>query len=300
MKNPPPSIIVLDGHTLNPDDNPWTEIGQFGPLRIFPRTPPGEILARSADADILLTNKTPLGAATLEALPSLRFISVLATGHNIVDSAAAAARGIPVSNVPAYGTAAVAQHTLALILELCHRVGEHAASVRAGDWAACPDFCYWRQSPVELDGLTLGLIGRGRIGQRVAEIARALGLVVRFASCAHPAAAAAGEGLTPLDELLATSDIISLHCALTPANTRFINHETLARMKPGAFLVNTARGGLIDEQALHDALCSGHLGGAALDVLTTEPPPAGHPLFAAPRCIITPHMAWAGLAARRR
>ncbi|RRJ95081.1 D-2-hydroxyacid dehydrogenase [Opitutaceae bacterium TAV4] len=294
-----PAIVVLDGHTLNPDgDNPWDEIAALGPLTLHPRTQPADIIARAAAADIILTNKTPLTAATLAALPRLRFISVLATGHNIVDSAAARARGIPVANVPTYGTTTVAQHTLALILELCHHTGLHSRTVHDGEWSACPDFCYWKKPLVELDGLTLGIVGRGRIGQRVAALARAFGMRIQFASTNEPAGN--NNDLVPLDALLATSDIITLHCVLTPANTRFINRATLARMKPGAFLINTGRGALIDEPALRSALDNGHLGGAALDVLDGEPPAATHPLLGAPNCIITPHMAWSGRRARQR
>ncbi|EIP98874.1 lactate dehydrogenase-like oxidoreductase [Opitutaceae bacterium TAV1] len=295
----PPSIVVLDGHTLNPDgDNPWDEIAALGSLTVHPRTPSAEIVARAADADIILTNKTPLAAATLATLPRLRFVSVLATGHNIVDSAAARARGVPVANVPTYGTATVAQHTFALILELCHNAGLHSRSVHDGEWSASPDFCYWKKPLVELEGLTFGIVGRGRIGRRVADIAAAFGMRVRFASANEPEGRE-GE-LVPLETLLAEADILSLHCALTPSSIRFINAVTLSRMKPGAFLINTGRGALIDEPALRAALDSGHLGGAALDVLDGEPPSATHPLPGAPNCIITPHMAWSSLRARRR
>ncbi len=297
--NSRPSIVVLDGHTLNPDgDNPWDEIAALGTLVVHSRTATADIAARASTADIILTNKTPLTAATLAALPRLRFVSVLATGHNIVDSAAARARGIPIANVPTYGTTTVAQHTLALILELCHHAGLHSRTVHDGEWSACPDFCYWRKPLVELNGLTLGIVGRGRIGQRVATLARAFGMRIQFSSTNEPSA---GNGdIVPLDTLLATSDIISLHCALTPSNTRFINRDSLARMKPGAFLINTGRGALIDEPALRAALDNGRLGGVALDVLDGEPPAATHPLIGAPNCIITPHMAWSGRRARQR
>ena len=293
-----PTIVVLDGHTLNPGDNPWDALAPLGTLTVHDRTPAAEVVARARGAAIVLTNKTPLPAAVIDALPELRFIGVLATGYNVVDVNAARRRGIPVSNVPTYGTATVAQHVFALILELCHHVGRHADSVRAGDWGASPDFCYWKTPLLELEGRILGLVGRGRIARRVAEIARAFGLRVILASCSHPEGD--GNELAPLDELFATADIVSLHCALTPASTGLVNAARLARMKPGALLINTARGALIDEPALRTSLESGHLGGAALDVLSVEPPPSGHPLLSAPRCLITPHMAWSGLDARKR
>lgn len=293
-----PAIVVLDGHTLNPGDNPWSALAALGSLVVHDRTPAADVVARASAADIVLTNKTPLPDAVIDALPRLRFVSVLATGHNVVNSAAARHRGIPVSNVPTYGTSTVAQHVFALILELCHRVGLHADSVRSGDWSTCPDFCYWKTSLLELEGRTLGLVGRGRIANRVAEIGRAFGLRVRFASCSVPEGD--GRDLAPLEELFTTADIVSLHCALTPASTGLVNSARLSRMKPGALLINTARGGLIDEPALRAALESGHLGGVALDVLSCEPPPPDHPLLTAPRCLVTPHMAWSGLDARKR
>lgn len=293
-----PSFVVLDGHTLNPGDNSWDALAALGSLTVHDRTPPPEIVARASGASVVLTNKTSIPAAVMDALPGLRFISVLATGYNVVDVAAARLRGISVSNVPSYGTSTVGQHVFALILELCHHVGRHADSVCAGDWSASPDFCYWKSPLLELEGRTLGLVGRGRIAHRVAEIARAFGMRVLLASCSHPE----GDGgeLTPLAELFSTADIVSLHCALTPASTGLVNAACLARMKPGALLINTARGALIDESALRSSLESGHLGGAALDVLSVEPPPAHHPLLSAPRCLITPHMAWSGLDARKR
>lgn len=294
----PLSLVVLDGHTLNPGDNPWDALAALGTLTLHERTPAIDVIARARGASIILTNKTPLPAAVIDALPDLRFIGVLATGYNVVDVAAARRRGIAVSNVPTYGTSTVAQHVFALILELCHHVGRHADSVRAGDWSTAPDFCYWKSPLLELEGRTLGLVGRGRIARRVAEIARAFGMRVLLASCSRPE----GDGgeLAPLDELFATADIVSLHCALTPASTGLVNPARLARMKPGALLINTARGALIDEPALRASLESGHLGGAALDVLSVEPPPTNHLLLSAPRCLITPHMAWSGLDARKR
>jgi len=293
-------IVVLDGQTLNPGDNPWDSISALGELVIHDRTPRDQIVSRAAEAEIVLTNKTPLSRETLLALPKLKFISVLATGHNIVDGATARERGIPVSNVPSYSTDSVAQHTIALLLELCHRVGEHDQTVHAGDWVNSIDFCYWKSPLLQLTGQTLGIIGFGRIGQRVAEIARALGMKIiywRKPDSKHPVT----EGARGVDlpELCHTADVISLHCAFTPQNTGFVNREFLAQLKPSAFLINTARGALINEADLADALKAGVLAGAALDVLSVEPPPAANPLLAAPRCIITPHIAWTSLPARR-
>jgi len=291
-------IIILDGQTLNPGDNPWDpliELCEPGNVVVHDRTAPEDVVTRSAGAQIVITNKVPLTRATLEALPDLRFIAVTATGHNVVDSKAARERGIPVSNVPTYGTDTVAQHTFALLLELCHRVGLHAASVSAGEWQACPDFCYWKSPLIELKGRQLGIVGRGRIGQRVASLAAAFGMHVRFASTSQPD----GSGDMPsIGELFAESDMVSLHCALTPANERFVNAPLLARMKPSAFLINTSRGQLIDEEALAAALEAGVIAGAATDVLSKEPPVEGHPLMGRADCIVTPHMAWTGLQAR--
>jgi len=285
-------IIVLDGYTLNPGDLSWEELSRLGNLTVHDRTPPCEVIARGEGAEILLTNKVPLSRETIEALPALRYIGVLATGYNIVDTAAAAARGVVVTNIPAYGTRSVAQHAFALLLELTNRVGLHAESVRAGEWSRNPDWCYWKTPLRELDGATVGLIGRGKIGDAFARLCEAAGMrVISVTSQSAPA---------ELDILLSTSDVISLHCPLTPRTQGLINRETLARCKPGAYLINTARGPLIDEQALADALNSGHLAGAALDVLSAEPPPPGNPLLAARNCIVTPHLAWASAAARSR
>lgn len=298
MSKTHPTIVVLDGHTLNPGgDNPWDEIASLGSLTVHERTQPSDILAKASDADIVLTNKTPLGSDVLAKLGRLRLISVLATGYNVVDTAAARSFGIPVCNVPTYGTATVAQHAFALILELCHHAGRHSDAVHAGEWSRCLDFCFWQKPLVELEGKMLGIIGRGRIGQRVAALARAFGMRVQFASSNSPEG---GDGAVSFDDLFATSDIVSLHCSLTPANVRMVNADRLNQMKSGAFLVNTSRGALIDDVALRAALDEGRIAGAALDVLDREPPPPDHPLFGAPNCIITPHMAWSGQGARRR
>lgn len=290
-------IVVLDGHTLNPGDNPWDELARLGALTVYERTPPDEIVARAAGAEIVLTNKTHLDAPALAALPALRFIGVLATGYNVVDVAAARARDIPVANVPEYGSADVAQHAIALLLELCARVGDHARAVAAGDWARSPDFAFWLAAPRALDGLTLGLVGYGRIAQRVAALGRALGMRVLAAS---PTRRGDPDGWREIPALFAEADVVSLHCPLTADNARFVDAALLARMRPGAFLLNTARGGLIDEPALAAALRAGRPAGAGLDVLSQEPPPPDHPLVGAPNCVITPHIAWASLAARRR
>jgi len=290
-------IIVLDGHALNPGDLSWEPLDKFGRLTVYPRTSEEDVVSCAAEANIVLTNKTRLSEQVLRKLPKLRFISVLATGYNVIDIRAAENLGIAVSNVPTYGTSTVAQHTFALILELCHHVGLHNSSVHVGEWSRSPDFCYWKQPLIELEGKQLGIVGRGRIGQRVAQIARGFGMEAVFASCTRPQG---GEGLLPLQKLFETSDIISLHCAMTVSNQHFVNRDLLQVMKPSAFLVNTARGALIEEADLAEALGKGSLAGAALDVLSTEPPPAVNPLLSAPRCILTPHMAWTGQNARKR
>jgi glycerate dehydrogenase len=294
-------LVVLDGYTLNPGDNPWDALAALGQLTVYDRTPSDQIAPRARAADIVLTNKTPLTAETLAQLPKLRFISVLATGQNIVDAAAARARGISISNVPEYGTDSVAQHVFALLLELCHHVGQHDAAVRAGEWARSPDFCFWKAPPVELAGLTMGIVGFGRIGRRVGELARAFGMRVLVATRSAASAAARSDlESRTIPELFAEADVISLHCPLTPENTRFVNQVLLAKMKGSGFFINTARGGLVDEQALADALNAGTLGGAAVDVVSVEPMRPDNPLLHARNCIITPHIAWGSLAARRR
>jgi len=287
-----PRIVVLDGATLNPGDLGWSALAELGQLELHDRTPEAEVVNRALGAAILLTNKTPLSAATIAALPGLRYIGVLATGYNVVDVGAARARGIPVCNVPLYGTQSVAQHVFALLLELTNRVGEHAASVREGRWARSPDFCYWNGSLVELDGLTLGIVGSGRIGTAVGRLGEAFGLRIVFARRQG--------GRAELEQVLRSADVVSLHCPLTDTTRALINAETLAWMKSSAFLINTSRGLLIDEAALASALARGGIAGAALDVLSTEPPPADHPLSNAPNCVVTPHIAWATRAARAR
>lgn len=294
-------IVVLDGYTVNPGDNPWDALAQLGELTLYDRTPPEHLLSRAHDADVLLVNKVPLTAQTLANLPALRFISVLATGYNVVDVAAARRRGVPVSNVPEYGTDSVAQHVFALLLELCHQAGAHHAAVMAGEWMRAQDFCFWKTSPIELAGLTMGIVGFGRIGRRVGAIAHAFGMSVMATS----ASSAAPPGYEPfaskdLETVFSAADVVSLHCPLTDANARFVNCQLLRRMKPSAFFINTARGQLVDEQALADALNSNRLAGAGVDVVSAEPMRPDNPLLQARNCVITPHMAWASLAARRR
>ncbi len=293
-------IVVLDGHALNPGDLSWDGFRALGEVTVHDRTPPGELPARAAGAEALLTNKTVLDRETLFRLPALRYVGVLATGHNVVDGAAARERGIPVTNVPAYSADSVAQLTFALLLELCQRVGHHAAEVRRGRWGREKDFSWWDGSLVELSGLTLGVVGYGNNGRRVAAIGRALGMRV-LVHTPHPGPDP-GEGIrfAGWEELLRGADVLSLHCPLTPATERMVDREALALMRPSAFLLNTSRGGLVDEEALATALREGRLAGAGLDVLAEEPPRGGSPLLAAPRCLITPHLGWATTAARGR
>jgi glycerate dehydrogenase len=294
-------IVILDGYTTNPGDLDWGPVAALGELVVHDRTPDEEIVARAAGAEAVLTNKTPLAAATLAALPGLRYVGVLATGVNVVDLAAAAAAGVTVTNVPGYSTPGVAQAVFALLLELTNQTGALSASARAGRWQACEDFCYWDGELVELDGLTFGIVGYGAIGRRVAGIARALGMRVVAASRSRPAGTSHdGVEFHSLDDVFRTADVVSLHCPLTPATKQLVNAARLAAMKPSAYLVNTARGGLVDEQALADALAAGRIAGAGLDVLTQEPPRDGSPLLKSPNCVITPHVAWATRKARAR
>ncbi len=294
-------IVVLDGYTLNPGDLSWDALQSLGACRIHDRTPDddAQVLARAGGAQVLLTNKTMLSARVIEQLDGLRYIGVLATGVNVVDVAAARARGIPVTNVPGYGPQSVAQMAFAHVLNLTQRVGHHAQTVREGRWSACPDFCYWDYPLVELAGLTMGIVGLGRIGQRTAAMAQAFGMQVQGYD-AVPPASIDGVRLVDLDTLFRTSDVISLHCPLTAQTERLVDRRRLEQMKPTALLVNTARGQLIDERALAEALNSGRIAGAGLDVLCEEPPPAEHPLYTARHCFITPHISWATSAARRR
>jgi len=294
-------IVVLDGHTLDPGDNPWTDIEAQGELTVSDRTPPDKILERALPADIILTNKTALTAETLSKLPNLKFIAVLATGFNVVDVAAARRLGVPVSNVPEYGTDSVAQFVFALLLELCHRVGLHDTSVKRGDWAASPDFCYWKTPLMELAGRTMGLVGFGRIGRRVGTLAHAFGMKV----IAYDAVGGADPGFAPFQwvsrlEVFRQADVVSLHCPQTADNQRFVDRALLAQMRRQALFLNTARGGLVNEADLAEALNADRIAGAAVDVVSTEPIRADNPLLKAKNCLITPHQAWATLSARNR
>ena len=294
-------IVVLDGYTLNPGDNPWDEVAAFGELVVYERTPDELVLERSRGAQILLTNKTTLTAQVIASLPDLRLIGVLATGYNVVDLGKAAELGIPVVNVPEYGNDSVAQHAIALLLELTNRVGEYDAAVHRGEWSRSPDFTVVANPLTELGGKALGIVGLGRIGGRVAQIAQALGMTI----LAHnPRHRSAPEGVEvqwlELDELFRRADVVTLHCPLHAGNQELVNAARLALMRPHALLINTSRGGLVNEQDLWEALESGKIAGAALDVATREPIPAESPLLRARNCIVTPHIAWATLAARKR
>jgi len=294
------NIVVLDGCTLNPGDNPWDGIEALGHLTVYERTDVDQILERASRAEVILTNKTPLNAETLAALPDLRFISVLATGYNIVDVEAARERGITVSNVPIYGTDAVAQFVFTLLLALCHHVEHHSEAVKQGRWAASGNFCFWDTPLVELVGKTMGIVGMGRIGRRTAEIARAFGMKVVGADISQPDVPGADFVWKEIPEVFAEVDVISLHCPQTDENLGMVDAQLLACMKPTAFLINTSRGGLVNEADLAQALHEGRLAGAACDVVSQEPISAENPLLQAPNIILTPHIAWATLAARKR
>jgi len=299
-------IVILDSFTADQGDPafPWDDLAALGELIIYPRTSSTEVIARCAGAAAVLTNKVVIGAETLGALPELRYVGVLATGTNVVDLDAARARGVAVTNVPGYAAEAVAQLAFALVLHLTHDVAGHAAAVKAGAWAAQPDFCFFVQPVVELAGKTLAVIGSGAIGGAVARIGEAFGMrVLRAAAPGAPARA--GEARVALDEALPLADVVTLHCPLTPATRGMVGAGFLAALPRGAILINTSRGPLVDEEALRAALASGHLGGAGLDVLATEPPPPDHPLLDAKapwarRLVVTPHIGWGTREARAR
>lgn len=293
-------IVVLDGYASNPGDLSWAKLEALGPTTVYDRTPKNEIVARAADAEIVLTNKTVLSRAIIEQLPKLRYVGVLATGYNIVDVKAARKRNIIVANVPAYATMSVVQTVFAHLLNLTLHVADHGHGVSAGRWTQNPDFCYWESPLVELAGLNFGVVGFGRIGRAAANVARAFDMNVLVYGRTVPKTATEGIRFVSLGELFGQSDVVSLHCPLTPETTKLVNAKRLAMMKPSAFLINTGRGPLIDEAALADALNKGQIAGAGLDVLSTEPPPADNPLLTAKNCCITPHFGWATGAARRR
>ncbi len=290
-------ITILDGFAVNPGDLSWDILEPYGSVTVYDRTDSDEeSIRRIGDSEIVLVNKTPLPAAVIEACPSIRMIGMLATGYNIVDVDCARAHGIPVCNVPSYSTDSVAQFTIALLLEVCHHCGRHNVLVHEGAWTSCQDFCLWTTPQMELAGKTLGIIGYGRIGAKTAQIARALGMkVITFSRSSHE-----GVENVDLDTLLKEADVISLHCPLFPETKEIISRESIAKMKDGVILVNTARGALLDEQAVADALAAGKIRGAAVDVTTAEPIRKDNPLLSAPNCIITPHMAWTPLEARTR
>ena len=296
-------IVVLDGYTENPGDLSWEELGKLGELTVYDRTSltdEAEAIARIGDAEIVFTNKTPITRKVLDACPGIRFISLLATGYNCVDYAYAREKGIPVTNVPTYGTASVGQFAIALLLEICHHIGHHDASVHAGNWERCADWCYWDYPLIELAGKTMGIIGFGRIGQTTGRIARAMGMEV-LAYDSHPSdAGRAIAEYVDLDALLARSDVVALHCPLFPETEGIINRETIAKMKDGAILLNNSRGPLVVEQDLADALNAGKLAAAGLDVVSTEPIRGDNPLLNAKNCIITPHISWAPKESRQR
>lgn len=294
-----PRLVILDAHTTNPGDLDWSPLQSLGDCVIHARTPPALVVERLRGATHALTNKTPLREEHLAALPELRHVGVMATGYNVVDTEACRARGVAVTNVSGYSSTSTAQMVFAHVLNLVHRVETHARSVREGDWARCPDFCYWKFPQVELAGLTFGIVGYGRIGRQVARIAAAFGMRV-LAHTPRPPAGEEGVEFVALDAVLSRSDVVSLHCPLTESTCHLINGESLGRMKSNALLINAGRGPLVDEEALADALRSGRIAGAGLDVLSVEPPPANHPLTGLDNCFITPHIAWATRASRGR
>mgnify|MGYP001027885190 FL=1 len=296
-------IVVLDGYTENPGDLSWAPLEALGEVTVYDRTSladEGETIARLSGAEIAVTNKTPITRRVIDACPRLRYITMLATGYNVVDAAYARAKGIPLSNIPAYGTAAVGQFAIALLLEICHHAAHHSGTVHAGKWAACADWCYWDYPLIELDGKTMGIIGFGRIGQQTGRIARALGMRVLACGSRPSDSGRAIADYVELDALLAASDVIALHCPLFPETEGIINRETIRKMKDGVILLNNSRGPLVVEQDLADALNSGKVYAAGLDVVSTEPIREDNPLLTAKNCIITPHISWAPRESRQR
>lgn len=293
-------ICILDGYSLNPGDLDWSPVERLGDVTLFDRTPADKIVERAADADIVLTNKVPFSADTLRQLPRLRFICVLATGYNIIDTEAAARQGVVVANIPAYSTMSVAQMAFAHILNITNHVASYAREVADGKWTNCPDFCFWDSALTELAGKTMGIVGLGNTGMATARIAVAMGMKV--VTMTSKSADTLPEGITPapLDDVLASADVVSLHCPLTPSTRHLINAASIAKMKPSAILINTGRGPLVDEQAVADALNGGRLAAFGADVLSQEPPRGDNPLLSARNCFLTPHIAWATLEARTR
>ena len=294
------NITVLDGFTLNPGDLSWEPLNGLGNVTLYDRTPNDQIIERAKDSEIVLTNKTPLTKETLDQLPKLKYIGVLATGYNVVDTVAAREKGIPVTNIPTYGTESVAQMVFAHVLNLTQHVNEHAKTVQDQKWSKSVDFCYWDFPLIELSGLKMGIIGFGRIGRATAKLALAFGMDVLAFDAFPQKDVPEGASMVDLDTLFAESDVVSLHCPLTAENTGMINKDRLSKMKPSAFIVNTSRGPLVNEQDLADALNSGKIAGAGIDVLVVEPPKADNPLVTAKNCYVTPHIAWATKSARSR
>lgn len=293
-------ICILDEYSLNPGDLDWSPVERLGDVTLFDRTPADKIVERAADADIVLTNKVPFSADTLRQLPRLRFICVLATGYNIIDTEAAARQGVVVANIPAYSTMSVAQMAFAHILNITNHVASYAREVADGKWTNCPDFCFWDSALTELAGKTMGIVGLGNTGMATARIAVAMGMKV--VALTSKSADTLPEGITPtpLDDVLASADVVSLHCPLTPSTRHLINAASIAKMKPSAILINTGRGPLVDEQAVANALNGGRLAAFGADVLSQEPPRGDNPLLSARNCFLTPHIAWATLEARTR
>ena len=293
-------ICILDGYSLNPGDLDWSPVERLGDVTLFDRTPADKIVERAADADIVLTNKVPFSADSLRQLPRLRFICVLATGYNIIDTEAAARQGVVVANIPAYSTMSVAQMAFAHILNITNHVASYAREVADGKWTNCPDFCFWDSALTELAGKTMGIVGLGNTGMATARIAVAMGMKV--VALTSKSADTLPEGITPapLDDVLASADVVSLHCPLTPSTRHLINAASIAKMKPSAILINTGRGPLVDEQAVADALNGGRLAAFGADVLSQEPPRGDNPMLSARNCFLTPHIAWATLEARTR
>nr|MBQ6740127.1 D-2-hydroxyacid dehydrogenase [Synergistaceae bacterium] len=296
-------IVILDGYTENPGDLSWKGIEAFGELKVYDRTPlddDAEIIKHIGDADIAITNKTPINKKIIDACKNLKFISVLATGYNIVDVEYAKSKNIPVSNIPTYGTDAVGQFAIALLLEICHHVGHHDKAVKAGKWESCPDFCFWDYPLIELAGKTMGIIGFGRIGQKTGKIAKAIGMkVIAVDEYPNDFGKEIADYVT-LDDLLAKSDVIALHCPLFESTKGIINKNSIAKMKDGVIILNNSRGPLIVEQDLADALNSGKVYAAGLDVVSTEPIKGDNPLLKAKNCFITPHISWAPKESRQR
>lgn len=294
-------IVVLDGYTLNPGDLSWERLEKLGELTVYDRTPADQVASRIGDAEIVFVNKTPVTRETLDKCTNVKWIGVLATGYNIVDVAAAKEKGIPVTNIPTYGTDSVAQFVIAMLLEICHHVGAHSDATHRGDWSNNPDWCFWNYPLIELAGKTMGIIGFGRIGQRTAQIAQALGMeVLAYDSYVNKSLETEHCSYADLDTLLTSSDVIALHCPLFPETQGIVNKNTIAKMKDGVIILNNSRGPLVVEQDLADALNSGKVYAAGLDVVSTEPIKPDNVLLKAKNCIITPHISWAPKEARLR